>query len=714
MKNVLRTIMVCILLSAVTGVKAQSSYSDYTPCPKRIIAYFASWGDRPDKGNYGVSSIPWNKLTHINYAFAAIGSNSKIQLLDSSAAILNVYPGQNNALPYKGQFNLFTVYKKQYPNVKTLISIGGWSKSGGFYDMSATAKGRETFANSCVDFLHKYEFDGIDLDWEYPTSALGATIPLDEMMYYTKYNAVVYANYLSLLKKVKQKLDSASVSDNKKYLLTIAAPASGWTLSGMELAEHCKYIDFLNLMTYDLHGAWNSTVGPQAALYASYADPETSAMDQPTLNIDWAVKYYSGIMHPSKINVGIPYYSRGWTEVTGGTNGLWGQSPKLTHTYTYNVNGTVYTKNLPIGKGAGGIDGIWNDPAPEPDAGANPLWHVLNLLTNPGTSDYNYLKNTPFSGLQTGLTGYTRYFDNTTKSVYVWNPTKRTFFTYEDTISLRHKLDYILKWGLGGMMFWELSGDYHYDATLKYYTTGHDMTDFAYAYFKKSTLVPATGRSGLPAANNSFSYSFTGTYSHPNYTPHFYIKNRGTTAITGGWNVEFDLPKSARWDQTWGSGTLSVVDTVHPFWKRYKIAGPTWQTINPGDSIDITGAIKLDFSRGPLNVVFNGATSIYEYKILPDSACSEIITSIENTAKEDGSDWTVYPNPNKGVFTIKNPSATQRLLRICDVRGAVVHQQSIQQGNNMLNVTFLKPGLYIMHLDTDGKTSSYKKIVIND
>lgn len=712
MKKSILHLIVCFLLLSGTKTNAQTTYTDYTPCPKRIIAYFASWGDRPDKGNYGVSSIPWNKLTHINYAFAAIGNNNKIKLLDSSVAITNVYPGQSSSLPYKGQFNLLTVYKKQYTGVKTLISIGGWSESGGFYNMSATAQGRETFAKSCVDFLHQYGFDGIDLDWEYPTSAAGATVPLDEMMYYTKYSAVVYNNYLSLLKKVKQKLDSAGVSDNKKYLLTIAAPASSWTLSGMELAEHCKYIDFLNLMTYDLHGAWNSTVGHQAALYASYADPETSAMDQPTLNIDWAVKYYSGIIHPSKINIGIPYYSRGWTDVTGGSNGLWGQSPKLTHTYTYNVNGTVYTKNLPIGKGAGGIDGIWNDPAPEPDAGANPLWHVLNLLSNPGTSNYQYLKGTPIESAQTGLTGYTRYFDNTTKSVYVWNAAKKTFFTYEDTVSLKNKLDYIVKWGLGGMMFWELSGDYHYDATLGYYTTGHDMTDFAAAYFKKSTLVPATGRSGLPAANNSFSYSFSGSYNHPNYTPHFYIKNTSGATITGGWTVEFDLPKSARWDQTWGTGTLSVVDTTHPFWKRYKIVGPAWQNLNAGDSIDITGAIKLDFSRGPLNVVFNNATSNYEYKILPDIICS--ITTSVNTVSENKSDWNIYPNPNKGIFTISNPYGNQQLLRIWDVKGVLVHQQNIQAGNTMLNVPSLRAGLYIVQLENGEQGNSYKKIIVKE
>jgi chitinase len=77
----------------------------YTPCLKRIVAYVPFWADQPHKGNYGVEDIPWAKLTHINYAFAAVGNDFKIKLLDSAIQIRNIYTNQDNALPYKAQFN---------------------------------------------------------------------------------------------------------------------------------------------------------------------------------------------------------------------------------------------------------------------------------------------------------------------------------------------------------------------------------------------------------------------------------------------------------------------------------------------------------------------------------------------------------------------------------------------------------------------------------
>ncbi len=706
MKKQLTRLLSTVFLSTIAlAGSAQNYYSQYTLCPKRIIAYFASWGDRPDKGNYGVDDIPWNKLTHINYAFAGVGKNYKISLLDSAAAISSILPGQNNSLPYKGQFNLFTVYKAQYPHVKTLISVGGWAASGGYYEMAANATRREIFANSCISFLKQYGFDGIDLDWEYPTSAPGAILPCDEKMYYAAHSSTVYSNYNQLLKRLRQKLDSINLSDNKKYLLTIAAPASGWTLSGMELGEHCKYLDYLNIMSYDLHGAWNGYVGPHNALYASSSDPETSAMDQPTLNCDWAVKYYSGIIHPSRINLGIGYYSRGWDNVSGGTNGLWGSTGTSSHPFTCEGG---QSGSYTIGDGAAGIDGIWNDPAPEPDAGANPIWHILNLLSNPGTATYNYLQGTPLSGSQSGLSGYSRYFDNTTKSVWLWNNSKKTFLTYEDTASLHHKLDYIVSRGLGGMMFWELSGDYHYNAQLGYYTTGHDLTDYARNYFNQATLVHAQGRT-LPAASGNFSYSFSGSYSHPNYTPHFYIRNRSNVAVPGGWTVEFDLPKSARWDGTWGTGTLSVIDNTHPLWTRYRVVGPSWSSINPNDSVDITGAIKLDFSRGPLNVVFQGSTSIYEYKILPDTACT-YINGI-HSSNESMSSFSIYPNPSNDIFYFSTPLSSATLASIYDVKGCLVYRQQLQSGETALKLNYLPDGLYIVQLQQDKGTQVQRLLI---
>ena len=667
--------------------------------PKRIIAYYASWSERPDKGNYTVDKIPWRNLTHINYAFAGVGEEYKISLLDKETAIEKVYPETDPNLPYKGQFNLFSVYKRKFPHIKTLISVGGWAASGGFYEMSDNAERREIFANSCIEFIRKYNFDGIDIDFEYPTSAEGAVHPLDDILWWQDRKTVIYNNYLEVMKVLREKIDEAKKQDGKDYLLTIAASGSSWTLSGMDLSQYCPYLDYLNIMSYDLHGAWNGYVGPQSALYASSKDPETSMMDQPTLNVDWAVKYYSGYMNPKNINIGIPFYSRGWVDVSGGQNGLWGSAPEINHTFEYTYKGKKYTSSRKIGKGGGGIDGVWNDPAPEPDAGANPLWHVMNLLLNPGTVTWDYLSETPNAGEHHNVNGYTDHFDDETKSAYVWNNTKKTFLTYETKESVKAKLDYVADRGIGGVMFWELSGDYKYDDQKGYYVCGTELTDYMYEYFQTANLKEPVGRD-LPEETFDFDYTFTGTYDHPNYSPQFTITNKSGQNIDAGWYVEFDLPKSARWESTWGTGNLQVIDQSHPFWTRYRITGTSWQSIPAGGSVTISGAIKLDFSRGALNVTLNGKRCPYEKDIFNDD---NPLAIGDKPAVED-IEFSIFPNPSVDHIQIQtNLELEKATATITTINGKQIKSIPIKDKSQSINTKDLAPGMYLIHLNNKDK-----------
>lgn len=695
---------ICLIFSLIFSKNSALAQGPDNNHPKRIIAYYASWSERPDKGNYTPDKIPWAKLTHINYAFAGVGRDYKIELLDKETAIEKTYPQTDPSIPYKGQFNLFTKYKKQYPHVKTLISIGGWAASGGFYEMSDNQQRREVFANSCIDFIRKYGFDGIDIDFEYPTSAEGAVHPLDDQLWWQSRKDVIYSNYLELMKTLRQKVDEAKKADGKDYLLTIAASGSSWTLSGMDLSQYCPYLDYLNIMSYDLHGAWNGFVGPQSALYASTNDPETSMMDQPTLNIDWAVKYYSGYMNPRDINIGIPFYSRGWTEVSGGNNGLWGHAPELNHTFKYTYNGQEYTDTRKIGKGAGGIDGMWNDPAPEPDAGANPIWHIMNLLKNPGTVTWDYLEGTPLAGQHTNVNGYSTHFDNETKSAYVWNNNTKTFFTYETEASIKERLDYVADRGIGGVMFWELSGDYDFDDAKGYYVSGTHLTNYMYDYFRTATLKEPVGRN-LPQETFDFDYTFSGTYAHPNYSPQFVITNKSNQDIPAGWNVEFDLPKSARWESTWGTGTLEVIDQSHPFWTRYRITGSSWQALPAGGSVTISGAIKLDFSRGAFNVTLNGKRCPYENNDGPGTP-----TGIEDQVMEDIS-INVYPNPVTDYVSIKNNSMDKNLkIEVTTIDGKKMDSKVIKTPEAKMDVSSYAPGLYFMHIEGNNSKTTKKLI----
>ncbi len=123
-------------------------------------------------------------------------------------------------------------------------------------------------------------------------------------------------------------------------MLTIAAPSSGYLLRGMETFDVTKYLDYVNIMSYDLHGAWNEHVGHNAALFDTGKDSELAMWDVYNtaqyggigyLNTDWAYHYFRGSMPAGRINIGVPYYTRGWQGVNGGENGAMGD---LLHSLT--------------------------------------------------------------------------------------------------------------------------------------------------------------------------------------------------------------------------------------------------------------------------------------------------------------------------------------------------------------------------------------------
>ncbi len=292
---------ILIILIFISVILAQSE-------SKIIVGYFTSWSVYGR--DYHVSDIPADKVTHINYAFANI-ADGEIVLGDPYADIDRFYPGDSwDTDSLRGNFHQLILLREDYPHVRTLISVGGWTWSSQFPEVASTDSTRARFASSCVDFVTDYSFDGVDIDWEYPG-------PEDRR------------NFTLLLAELRRQLDSLEIAEGREYLLTIAAPAGPGRIANIEVDSIGAYLDWANIMSYDYHGPWggsgDSLTNFNAALYPSAANPLGEPF-RSYFNQSATVDTLLALGLPrDQIVLGLPFYGRGYASVEGGISGLYSE-----------------------------------------------------------------------------------------------------------------------------------------------------------------------------------------------------------------------------------------------------------------------------------------------------------------------------------------------------------------------------------------------------
>ncbi|MCE5235858.1 MAG: SH3 domain-containing protein [Eubacteriales bacterium] len=259
-----------------------------------VSGYYASWaahsGFTPlDLKNAG-------QLTHIFYAFANIGSDLKVTMGDPKVDPAN--------------FQELIKLKERYPQLKTILSVGGWTWSARFSDAASTSARRSAFADSAVNFMVKYGFDGIDIDWEFPVSGGLSS---------NKTRAADKGNFTLLMKTLREKLSARGALDGKRYLLTFAGPSDAAVLKNFELKEVAPYVDFALAMTYDIHGGAGKYTDFNAPLYKP-----AEASPQFQWSADDAVNAWLNAGFPrEKLTLGVPFYGRQFTKAAAGGNGLY-------------------------------------------------------------------------------------------------------------------------------------------------------------------------------------------------------------------------------------------------------------------------------------------------------------------------------------------------------------------------------------------------------
>ena len=282
------TFTALLILSGCNSIKKPKDETK-TNAPEKeymVVAYVAGYR------NFDFSTIDVSGITHINYAFGNIRDGEAI--FDTTKI-----DGKNLTPDDIVKLNKL---KAKKPDLKVLVSIGGWSWSGGFSDAALTDESRAKFAKSCAKFAQNYQLDGIDLDWEYPNQTGAGNIHRPEDV----------QNFTLMLKAVREELDNMARKEgsDKHYLLSIATGADKAYVDNTELGELSQYLDFLNIMTYDFYNGLHKVNGHHSNLYPS-AQPE---MDMNS--VVNAVDMHTKAGFPAeKINLGIPFYGRIWKGV---------------------------------------------------------------------------------------------------------------------------------------------------------------------------------------------------------------------------------------------------------------------------------------------------------------------------------------------------------------------------------------------------------------
>jgi chitinase len=260
----------------------------WLPTPKgQIIAYVFAKDSVIQPGE-----IAANKLTRINYAFANLKDGRIIEGFAHDAE----------------NFAALNALKRINPQLAILVSVGGWTWSGQFSSMSLTKESRKLFIDSAVQFVTRYQLDGLDIDWEYPG------LPGN----HNPFRPEDKENYTLLLKELRQRFDREGKRLHKHLFTSIATGASLKFLDHTEMGKVQKYVDTVNLMAYDYYEPTSSkTTGHHAPLYTNPADPKLVSADASVRN------YEKAGVPATKIVLGVPFYGHLWGGVLAQNNGLY-------------------------------------------------------------------------------------------------------------------------------------------------------------------------------------------------------------------------------------------------------------------------------------------------------------------------------------------------------------------------------------------------------
>ncbi|MGL4623582.1 MAG: glycoside hydrolase family 18 protein, partial [Culicoidibacterales bacterium] len=398
---------------------------------KRNVMYYGDWSIWGGQGNFYPKDIPAEQLTHLNFAFLDFDAQGNLIFTDKDAAV-GAPVGQEGAqwgAANAGILNALQELRERNPNLKLGISVGGWSKSGDFAPMAANPEARANFIDNIIKFIEYTNMDFIDLDWEFPGEVREGDLVDNKNDEGTPHATPEDGeNYVVLLEELKAALNLKEITNGKEYELSVAIPAPKKKQQKLEIDRLFNAVDFANVMTYDLRGAWDDTSGHQTGLYPNPND----SVNTDNLSIDESVDFLiANGAEPEKIVIGAAFYTRGWDKVAKGTNS---ELPGLFQT----------------------AEKTGKDADQTPSYGAP---NEASMASGDGGRAAGAWTYRGLEKLKAQYPGLKEYWDDVAKAPYLYDETSGKFFTYDNAQSILEKANYVNENNLGGMIGWMASQD---------------------------------------------------------------------------------------------------------------------------------------------------------------------------------------------------------------------------------------------------------------
>lgn len=268
-----------------------SSTASASPLTKRVVGDYGYWS-KYQTPPYGAAQIPYSKLTHIIHFGVSFGSDATLDVPD-------------------GFIEPALLRKAHKAGVKVLLGLGG-----DFSALDGDPKLTATLVDNLWTFISKNGYDGIDIDWEYPTAEESNTF---------------YGLMLALR--------TAFAAPN--YLISADVPPWGDEGAGYDIPHVDIFLDYFNIMMYDCAGPWTQDGQLNSEIFWDPNDPDPWEC-QPGGAASEAIRIFlqEGVSR-SKLNLGTPFYGYFYTNVSQ----LWGECPNASHTRDGNCDNSVLTVN---------------------------------------------------------------------------------------------------------------------------------------------------------------------------------------------------------------------------------------------------------------------------------------------------------------------------------------------------------------------------------